>query len=650
MANLGSTLINGNLTVSGNINGYKLAAASSKGVDTSLSAGTTSENIPTSKAIVDYVTTAINNWKSNNTKNLGSISVSTSSNANGGLDISASASLASGYYAGGTMTGSATIAASSVSSSSSASQSFTPTIAAAGGGNVASTGTTSKPGSGFYIAVGSGAQSAKTISATATATTGYVANTTTKTSSGSVSLNASATTYFPIKSAKFAYNSDSTGATFIQCSEGGYVDAGALNPSGSIDGVVFNISYNSSIKNDDGTTGILKIYSPTGSYDPGTNAATISPTISNFNAGYVSSSNTVLNNIRTTYIPMLSTTTNASYTAPSVTTTVSGGGAKLSSTANSWSFTVKNSSSNGSYTVTTTHALRDGNTYKDSQYGLVRVGSESSGGNTIGVNKSADATYYIQGGGNSFNMTSAGIKTSSTDTGYSVSASSSVSEGYQGSDSHSQTTYIQTTSLSDSGVTGTGTFTPSISKNSATNVSSSAITTTKPSGYFVAVNSNAQGATTVSGTVSSGEGYITAQSKTISGSVGLAASSVHYVPITSGNYSVSTSPGGSFNNGDCTFNGGNSSGVYVSANLSSSATASVSTGYISAGSKGANGSGSMGTYLTNVNIPNGKSLTASPSSGGTLSIPAGSTGTVKYGNWNIAYNSSSGSLIFTYAG
>lgn len=64
MAKLGSTAVTGNLSVSGTINGYKLAESARRGVDTAISSGSTSTNIPTTKAIVDYVNSAINSWNS----------------------------------------------------------------------------------------------------------------------------------------------------------------------------------------------------------------------------------------------------------------------------------------------------------------------------------------------------------------------------------------------------------------------------------------------------------------------------------------------------------------------------------------------------------------------------------------------------------
>lgn len=64
MAKLGSTTVTGNLSVSGTINGYKLAESARRGVDTAISSGSTSTNIPTTKAIVDYVNSAISSWNS----------------------------------------------------------------------------------------------------------------------------------------------------------------------------------------------------------------------------------------------------------------------------------------------------------------------------------------------------------------------------------------------------------------------------------------------------------------------------------------------------------------------------------------------------------------------------------------------------------
>ena len=67
MAKLGSTTVTGNLSVSGTINGYKLAESARRGVDTAISSGSTSTNIPTTKAIVDYVNSAIKSWCDNHT-------------------------------------------------------------------------------------------------------------------------------------------------------------------------------------------------------------------------------------------------------------------------------------------------------------------------------------------------------------------------------------------------------------------------------------------------------------------------------------------------------------------------------------------------------------------------------------------------------
>lgn len=78
---------------------------------------------------------------------------------------------------------------------------FTPTIASATGGNVSSTPTTTKPGSGYYVAVQTDAKT-YTLTATATITkSGYLANGTNISTNGvSVKTNASAVTYVPIAS------------------------------------------------------------------------------------------------------------------------------------------------------------------------------------------------------------------------------------------------------------------------------------------------------------------------------------------------------------------------------------------------------------------------------------------------------------------
>ena len=339
---------------------------------------------------------------------------------------------------------------------------------------------------------------------------------------------------------------------------------------------------------------------------------------------------------------------------------------KLSSGTSKYIISVANTSTDGSYSVTTTHALKDATTYKDSQYGLVKVGSEVSGGNTIGVNKSADATYYIQEGSHSFSQTSSGIKTSSTATNYSVSASFSITEGYQGSSSDSAktyiqvgshslsqtasgiktsstatsysvsasssvgegyqksssepktaTTYIQEGSISQSEVSGTGTFTPVISKNaSATNVNSSNAVTTKPSGYYVGVNTASQTTKTVSGTVSITEGYQKAATKTVSGNVALNGSGVYYIPITTAVASGLTLGNTAWSYGSRYIDFGRN-GIPLSLSASRTASVSITTaGYIPTGVvKSGTVSASTSDEISAIRIPAERELDIESNSG-----------------------------------
>ena len=97
MAKLGSTTVTGNLSVSGTINGYKLAESARRGVDTAISSGSTSTNIPTTKAIVDYVNSAINSWNSSHRATL-SVNGPTVTTSAGYYAASESKTVKSGTY------------------------------------------------------------------------------------------------------------------------------------------------------------------------------------------------------------------------------------------------------------------------------------------------------------------------------------------------------------------------------------------------------------------------------------------------------------------------------------------------------------------------------------------------------------------------
>lgn len=151
MAKLGSTTVTGNLSVSGTINGYKLAESARRGVDTAISSGSTSTNIPTTKAIVDYVNSAINSW---NSSHKATLSVS-------GPTVTTTA----GYYAAAT---SKTVGDGAYSAAAGGSETKKAIVTV----SAKATGFAFASGGSYYITV-SGAQSdAGSVNATGTATIG----------------------------------------------------------------------------------------------------------------------------------------------------------------------------------------------------------------------------------------------------------------------------------------------------------------------------------------------------------------------------------------------------------------------------------------------------------------------------------------------
>lgn len=149
MAKLGSTTVTGNLSVSGTINGYKLAESARRGVDTAISSGSTSTNIPTTKAIVDYVNSAINSWNSSHKATL-SVNGPTVTTTAGYYAASESKTVGNGAYsaaAGGSETAKPNISVS----------------ATAAGFNFVTK-------SDYYITVSGAQSSAGSVNATSTAT------------------------------------------------------------------------------------------------------------------------------------------------------------------------------------------------------------------------------------------------------------------------------------------------------------------------------------------------------------------------------------------------------------------------------------------------------------------------------------------------
>ena len=182
MAKLGSTTVTGNLSVSGTINGYKLAESARRGVDTAISSGSTSTNIPTTKAIVDYVNSAINSW---NSSHKATLSVN-------GPTVTTSA----GYYAAAT---SKTVGNGAYSAAAGGSETTKVTVNT----NATATGFTFASSGSYYITTNGTQASAGSVNATATAkidTAGWL-TTGSKSASAKVSTNATINTnkyYLPV--------------------------------------------------------------------------------------------------------------------------------------------------------------------------------------------------------------------------------------------------------------------------------------------------------------------------------------------------------------------------------------------------------------------------------------------------------------------
>ena len=182
MAKLGSTTVTGNLSVSGTINGYKLAESARRGVDTAISSGSTSTNIPTTKAIVDYVNSAINSW---NSSHKATLSVN-------GPTVTTSA----GYYAAAT---SKTVGNGAYSAAAGGSEAAKVTVNT----NATATGFTFASSGSYYITTNGTQASAGSVNATATAkidTAGWL-TAGNKSASAKVSTNATINTnkyYLPV--------------------------------------------------------------------------------------------------------------------------------------------------------------------------------------------------------------------------------------------------------------------------------------------------------------------------------------------------------------------------------------------------------------------------------------------------------------------
>ena len=193
----------------------------------------------------------------------------------------------------------------------------------------------------------------------------------------------------------------------------------------------------------------------------------------------------------------------------------------------------------GTYATATVGAAQS-----DIYYVPINVGTITSGTATI---SSITYTYNSTAG----NFTIAGSANVSAPTvGTAGYISSTVGTKNAKTDGATVSTTVAKIGI-QANLSGTGTKTPSITKNSATNITAAGTaTTTKPSsGYYVAVSSAANTGTVQAtasvtsagyGTTTSGQ-YTTTPSSNLT--VGAAASAVTYVPITAATYANSATSG-----------------------------------------------------------------------------------------------------------
>lgn len=482
MATLGSTIIKGNLTVNGTINGYTLAAASEKAVDGSLTAGTISTNIPTSKAVVDYVNASINSWKTSNTKPGTKITMSAS-----GATITATIG-ETGYFTSGT-NNTYTVPSSKVSATKAKASATSSATLAKGSDGVGSAYAASKPSSGYYVSFT--ATPSSTLSLTSgkvSMTAGYVAaqDETVEVDGTTSAVNGTTKTgYITLPSATFSYNTTSSGATFIQCRTSGYIGAGSLSPSGTYDKLSYSLSYNPSV------IGVLALTS----YDnTSKNALDLSPVVDNFDSGYVGTAADL--GLKHIYLPLLtSNATIASKTSGNVATTTSVTGMKTATSGN-YKITISNSANAGSFTAKTTTSLKDATGFKGATYGLANVGNIGSVNGNVDVTSTIDGaaspkTIFIQAGSSSLESTATGIQTA-TSGSYYVHSKATITEGYQGASTPEKTIYIKSgavsvansseastsTSLSGTTLTVARSVSPSVTEGYVKSGSAGTITTT----------------------------------------------------------------------------------------------------------------------------------------------------------------------------
>lgn len=199
---------------------------------------------------------------------------------------------------------------------------------------------------------------------------------------------------------------------------------------------------------------------------------------------------------------------------------------------------------------TTDHYLTDtatsttiGSNAATSTYVPIKAGAVTSGSATIST-----ATYIYNSTSGKFDVSgSADVSAPTYTEGY-IASNVGTKNANEGGATLSTT--VNKIAI-QANLSGTGTKTPSITKNSATNMAaSSTATTTKPSsGYYIAVSSaantgtvqaTASVATAGYGTATSGQ-YTTTPSSSLT--VGAAASAVTYIPVTSTTFANTATSG-----------------------------------------------------------------------------------------------------------
>lgn len=244
----------------------------------------------------------------------------------------------------------------------------------------------------FNIAAASTSVSGSSNGSAKLETAGFIASLDKSIGFSATAAAASTQKTFYINKAKFSYNTDSTGATFIQCSESGYISAGSLSPSGSYDKVAYSTSYSPSLS---GLT-VKTSYS-------GDGALKLSPTVDSFNAGYLESSSD-LNN-PTLYLPKANLGVGGYCSAnASVATTTSVTGMATSTSDTGYAVTISNSRTSGTYLAYGTSSLADSTNFSGSKYGVVSIGASGELYGNVGVSGTIDSAstdnkvIYIKAG------------------------------------------------------------------------------------------------------------------------------------------------------------------------------------------------------------------------------------------------------------